>query len=253
MPIQSPKRNVSEAEQKLLLLFLLQLLEPVAAEPLWQFASGWKLLDDYIAFRLALHELEEDGEAARGEHALEEQLFLTERGREALRLFGDRVPASARDTARTHAEAFKRQQQRRREVSAVYETASRGAYTVLLGLNEGEVSTLRLRVRTDRQTVARDCMQRFAGAASALLGLCYLELPVAEADAPLREGFAVEAVSATEFLAHCRLPSAGHAQIELWLLFPTPESARAFVCGAQARAQTLAERLLRILRAGKAK
>ncbi len=263
MAIQSPRRNVSEAERKLLILHLLQALEPSAAEPLWQFASGWALTDDYFAFRLTLHELTEGGQIAAGSHAMAGQLYVTDAGRESLRLFGDRLPASMRRTIAAHAEAFKSQQLHRRQVSAIYESAERGDYALLLRLTEGEVSTLRLRVRTKHRAVARDCQQRFGAAASAVLQMFYAPPTPARPDAPSGpdasaaalppdERFAVEALSATEYLAHCRFPPADGAEIELWLLFPTAESATAFAEAARARQQEIAAALLRTLRTGKA-
>ncbi|MDD3214346.1 MAG: hypothetical protein PHY64_11765, partial [Eubacteriales bacterium] len=82
MPIQSPPRKVSETENMLRLLLCVDTLESVTSTQLWMFVAEQELMD-YISMRLCLHKLMMAGELETGGGALGEQLFLTDRGREA--------------------------------------------------------------------------------------------------------------------------------------------------------------------------
>ena len=99
MPIQSPPRKVSETENMLRLLLCVDTLGSVTPTQLWTFVAEQEQMD-YVSMRLCLHKLLAAGELETGTGAMGEQLLATDRGREALRLFGTRLPGAVREQPR---------------------------------------------------------------------------------------------------------------------------------------------------------
>lgn len=80
MPFLSPKRRVSDAENKLRLLLCLRALGMATSDQLWPFVAELELME-YLPYCLLLDELKKDGEVAQGRCALEGVLYLTPKGR----------------------------------------------------------------------------------------------------------------------------------------------------------------------------
>ena len=76
MPLLSPKRRVSDVENKLRVLFCLKTLGLVTQEQLWPFVARMELMD-YLPFCLLLDELKSDGAVAEGNGAMAGTLYLT--------------------------------------------------------------------------------------------------------------------------------------------------------------------------------
>ena len=106
MPINSPPRKVSETENMLRLLLCVDALDSVTPTQLWTFAAEQELMD-YVSMRLCLHKLLAAGEVETGGGSLTEQLILTDRGREALALFGARLPGDIRTRIALSAPEFR--------------------------------------------------------------------------------------------------------------------------------------------------
>ena len=79
MPFLSPKRRVSDAENKLRLLLCLRALGMATSDQLWPFVAELELME-YLPYCLLLDELKKDGEVAQGRCALEGVLYLTPKG-----------------------------------------------------------------------------------------------------------------------------------------------------------------------------
>lgn len=228
MPIQSPPRRVSDTENMLRLLSCVDALGAVNSAQLWTFAAEQELMD-YVTMRLCLHDLLEAAELEMGVSALRDQLLVTDRGREALRLFADRLPGEVRERIARAAPEFRARVLQHRQVSAIYESASERDYRLLLTLTEGELPSLRVRVTTNRRALARRTIHRFeAHAAEALLYLYALAEQAAGAPGDAEISGAVTAHSVHEFTARVAL-SVRQAAFEVELLLPTREAAEAFV------------------------
>ena len=69
MPLFSPKRKISDAENKLRVLLCLDALGLAALDELWPFVARLELME-YMHFCLLVDELAKDGAIAQGSHAL---------------------------------------------------------------------------------------------------------------------------------------------------------------------------------------
>lgn len=160
MPITSPPRRVSETENMLRLLFSVDALGSLNAAQLWTFAAEQELMD-YMSMRLCLHKLLETGELETGEGAMAGQLLLTDRGREAVTLFGERLPGDVRERIGAAAPAYRQQVQRSRQVQAAYEMARPRDYRLALSVREGDLPTMRLRITTGSRQLAGRAIHHF--------------------------------------------------------------------------------------------
>ncbi len=160
MPITSPPRRVSETENMLRLLFSVDALGSLNAAQLWTFAAEQELMD-YMSMRLCLHKLLETGELETGEGAMAGQLLLTDRGREAVTLFGERLPGDVRERICAAAPAYRQRVQQSRQVRAAYEMARPKDYRLALSVREGDLPTMRLRIATASRQLAGRAIHHF--------------------------------------------------------------------------------------------
>ena len=105
MPFRSPKRRVSDAENKLRLLLCLRALGMATSDQLWPFVAGLELME-YLPYCLLLDELKKDGEVAQGRFALEGVLYLTPRGEKTLSLLRDKLTHTDCERIRAAAPAY---------------------------------------------------------------------------------------------------------------------------------------------------
>lgn len=232
MPIQSPPRKVTETENMLRLLTCMDALESATSTQLWAFAAELELMD-YVTMRLCLHKLLAAGELEAGEGTLRDELFLTDRGREALALFGERLPLDVREAVRHAAPAFRAQVARSRQVHAAYEMARPNDFCLNLSIREGDLPTIQLRMQTANRTLAGKALHRFEARAAEMTTYLYglaeqaTREPCAQGDAPVTTD-AVREHSATEVSARVTLEGK-KARYEAELLLPSRASAEAFV------------------------
>ena len=159
---------------------------------------------------------------------------LTDRGREAIQLFGGRLPADVRERIQTAAPEYRQRVQRNRQVQAVYEMARPGEYRLNLSVREGDLPTIRLHVETRSRALASKALHRFAQhAAEATTYLYTLAQQVLRGDLPEAgctvPGGSVTEHSATEYTAAVSLKGK-RASFEVMLLLPTRQAAEDFVC-----------------------
>ena len=171
MPLQSPPRKVSETEHMLRLLMCVDALDSVTSTQLWTFVAEQELMD-YVTMRLCLHKLLAAGELETGEGALKDQLLLTDRGREALALFGDRLPQDIRERIGKAAPGFRNRVSRNRQVHAVYEMARLNDFRLNLSVQEGDLPTIYLRMETNNRALASKSLHRFEAHAAAIQPTC---------------------------------------------------------------------------------
>ncbi len=172
MPMISPKRQVSDAENKLRLLFCVDALGFVTETQLWPFVASLNLME-YMPMQLLLHELMAGGFVGRGTHALEGQLFVSAEGKSALGQLGHRVMPQDQKRITDAAPAYRAQLIQQAHVRATYETARPGAYRVLLELREEALPILTLRLSTASRDLAAQAMHSFEANAASILTCLY--------------------------------------------------------------------------------
>ena len=235
MPFLSPKRRVSDAENKLRLLLCLRALGMATSDQLWPFVAELELME-YLPYCLLLDELKKDGEVAQGRCALEGVLYLTPKGEKTLSLLRDKL---------THTDC-----RRIREAAPAYAAGT---------VREGDVPALVLDVRTPQEALARAVVHGFRTCAPRLLTLLYT-LPFEQDGGPLPvlpdeeealraagEGHpALVSYGGREHAAAVSLRN-GETTFVVLLLLPTREAAQGWAAAACRAAETLAGQVMELL------
>ena len=258
MPFLSPKRRVSDAENKLRLLLCLRALGMATSEQLWPFVAELELME-YLPFCLLLDELQKDGEVARGRCALEGVLFLTPKGEKTLSLLRDKLTHTDCRRIREAAPAYAAGLNERRQAAAAYRRAEPGRYRARGTVREGDVPALVLDVNTPDEALARAAVRGFRSCAPRLLTLMYTlpfedggrPLPVAgsqeEALRAAAEGrLALLAYGGREHAADVSLREGENAYAVL-LLLPTREAAQGWAEAACGSAEALARQVTELV------
>ena len=258
MPSLSPKRRVSDAENKLRLLLCLRALGMATSEQLWPFVAELELME-YLPFCLLLDELQKDGEVARGRCALEGVLFLTPKGEKTLSLLRDKLTHTDCRRIREAAPAYAAGLNERRQAAAAYRRAEPGRYRARGTVREGDVPALVLDVNTPDEALARAAVRGFRSCAPRLLTLMYTlpfedggrPLPVAgsqeEALRAAAEGrLALLAYGGREHAAAVSLREGENAYAVL-LLLPTREAAQGWAEAACGSAEALARQVTELV------
>lgn len=257
--MQFPKRRISELEYSLRVLWCVDALRMATLDQLWPFMARLDLIE-YMPLCERVDELLKSGALALGEHAMERMLYLTDQGREYLRLFEQRMPATDRERVRELAPAYQKQMTISRQLNTAYELAKPGEYRVLCTFREGDVPTLILRVVTRDRGLARHAARGFEDAAGALLVALYGVPPCKSApqypvytdqqqalDAAAPGKPALCAYGKHEHLSVVWL-GCDSADYEAALLTPSADAARAWACAALKAGEVLARRLTEALR-----
>lgn len=258
MAFFSPRRRVSDTENKLRILFCLDTLGMATPEQLWPFVARLELMD-YMPFCVFVDELKKDGAISSGRHALEGALFLTAEGERTLSLFSSKLIHADKERIQKEGAAYAAQLSERRQARAVYERAQGDCLRVAATVCEGDVPTLFLRLRTREGALAEAAQKGFPARAPRILTLLYTlpfapsarALPVAasqeEALALAESGQpALCAYGGHEHGAVVCVSAAGAAYTAL-LLLPDRESAQGWCEAALARGGALAGRLTALL------
>ncbi len=258
MPFLSPKRRVSDAENKLRLLLCLRALGMATPDQLWPFVASLELME-YVPYCLLLDELEKDGEVAQGRFALESMLYLTPRGEKTLSLLRDKLTHTDCERIRAAAPAYAAGLNERRQAAAVYRRAEPGFYRAVGTVREGDVPALVLDANSPDEALARAVVRGFRACAPRLLTLLYTlpfedsgpSLPVLQSqEDALRaaeEGRpALLAYGGREYAAAISLREGENAYAVL-LLLPTREAAQGWAAAACGAAESLARRVTELL------
>jgi len=262
MPFLSPKRKVSDAENKLRILFCLDKLGMATQEQLWPFMAKLELME-YIPFCMFVDELRSDGAIASGVHAMEGSLFLTAAGRQQLELFSGRMVHADKERITREAPEYAQHLSQRRLVRAAYELSQEGEFRAFGTVCEGDVPTLLLHVRSRDEKLIERFVNVFPSVAGQALAQMYL-LPLASTGAPMPEvrtqEEALEA-AADDQPALCAYGGREHAavvrigaddiQYTLLLLLPSAEMAWGWAQTAQKDGETQARKLTALLNGAK--
>ena len=260
MPFLSPKRKISDTENKLRVLFCLDKLGMATQEQLWPFVAQLELME-YVPFCVFVDELRSDGAIASGVHAMEGSLYLTAAGRQQLELFSGKMAHADRQRISSQAPDYAQQLSQRRLVRAAYELAQDGEYRAFGTVCEGDVPTLLLRVRSRDSAVAEQFVNAFPHVAGQMLAQLYL-LPLAGSGSDMPEVVSQEeALEADSGCALCAYGGREHAavvclgadgiQYTLLLLLPSAEMAWGWAQAAQADGMNQARKLTALLSGAK--
>lgn len=140
------RRNITEAETKLVLLYALDRLGPVTDMQLLQFLAEQDLMD-YFTMQLNLSELTEQGQVTPVEHPLGTLLGIAPAGAYALEVFTQRIPASRRAVIDEHAPAYREDFRGEQETPAQSGAAVGSGTGIRLCLMEGRTALLDLLLR----------------------------------------------------------------------------------------------------------
>ncbi len=152
-------RRPSGTENKLFMLRAIERLGAVTAEQLLVFMVENEYMD-YISMQLGLAELVEAGLLKREKHQLGALYALTGKGRDALSMFGEKVPHSRRAAIDEVADRWRLRFRREKQMLSDIQRGENGEYVVRLRLLEKGYDLLDLRVSVPTNAQA----QRFARA-----------------------------------------------------------------------------------------
>ncbi len=159
MKIQPPRRT-PENEQKLMVLYSLARLGPCTELQLLRFLFEHDLLN-YFEMMFALNDLCDRGQAARTKKNAGFLYQITEAGREALALFGGRVPMSLKtlldETEAEWTNRFRQETQCRQQIVQT----DRGEYELNLKVVEQDMDMLRLSLSLPTRDLADRLAKRW--------------------------------------------------------------------------------------------
>ena len=229
MPIKPAPRNISETEYMLRLLRCVDVLDCVTELSLWTFAAEMDLMD-YVTMRLCLHKLLQAEQVQYGEGALKNHLYLTPEGKQALALFGGRLPSEISNKIENAAAAFRERITSSQQVRAAYELAQRNDYRLILSVAEGDMRILEIRMHMKSRRLAGRAIKQFETQAPKVL-LYLFQLAQGAQDLqgdPKPARGEIIRHSLSEYEARYTLDSR-RAQMDVALTLPSAETAAAYL------------------------
>lgn len=250
MPIKPAPRNISETEYMLRMLRCVDALDCATELSLWTFAAELELMD-YVTMRLSLHKLLAADEVQYGAGALKNHIYLTEKGREALQLFGDRLPTEITDKITGAAGAFRERITASQQVRAAYEIAKHNEYRLNLSVAEGDLTMLNIRMHVESRRLAGRAIRQFEAQAPKVLTYLYQLAQNAQGAVATVHTTADGEImrhSATEFEARHTLLGK-RARFDVALTLPTEEAAAAYLAllADSAAAEETADKLCKLI------
>ncbi len=248
MTIKPAPRNISETEYMLRLLRCVDALDCATELSLWTFAAELELMD-YVTMRLCLHQLLEAEQVQYGDGVLKQHLYLTEKGRQALQLFGDRLPAEIAGKIGAAAGKFRDRISLSQQVRAAYESAVHNDYKLNLSVAEGDLTMLLIRMETKSRRLAGRAIRQFETQAAKVTFFLYQLAQNAQGVEPKGASSGeITRHSAGEFTARHTL-AGRRAALTVTLTLPTQEAAQAYLAQFTdtAAAADTAEKLLKLI------
>ena len=138
-----PPRRAPDDEQRLIVLYALRELSPCTELQLLQFFFENDLMN-YFDMMFALNDLCDRGQAVRERKRAGNVYTLTPAGREALSLFGNRVPNSLTALLRETGGEWRERFQAEDEYEQSVRQTERGEYEATLSVVEQEMDMMRL-------------------------------------------------------------------------------------------------------------
>lgn len=262
MPLSSPKRKVSDVENKLRVLLCLKAIGMATQEQLWPFVARLELME-YIPFCLLLDELKLNGSVAQGVGAVSGMLYLTAEGERTLELFGRKLVETDRRRILLEAPAYAARLNERRHLQAAYERPEGERFRALCAVKEEDVPTLLVRAASPNSALTKQLVKDFAALAPRLMALLYALPPAKDASAlPLvSPAQALEEAAPAQprlccygganYGAAVQAEQEGHAYT-LLLLWPDAASAQSWAISADRLGPMLAEKLTGLIQNGEA-
>ena len=177
-----PPRHAPDDEQKLIVLCCLTRLGPCTDLQLLQFLFDHDLMN-YFDMMFALNDLCDRGQAVRAKKQGGFQYEVTDAGREALRLFGSRVPRSLNALLDEAGDAWQRRFRQEAQSSQEIEKTQRGEYRLTLSVAEQDMELMELALTLPTRELARQIAERWPGKASEIYGAVIRLLSDAEEEA----------------------------------------------------------------------
>lgn len=256
-------RHVTTEENKLRLMYCVQLLGYVTDDQLWLFAAQLDLMD-YFSFRLLLDELIRS-DALRASDALNGALLITEAGSRMLHTLLGTVPNSDRDRIRDRADSFRKQLEERRAFDGMHELPRGDLHSARITLSEAGEKLMLMRVLSPDSALTSAAVNRVRELAPALLQRMYLlpfeALPcdgaqAVSADAALdkcrESGMPLLAVDANGRFAGAAVLTGEELQCEVLLYLPAAEAAFGWADYAQRHGRELCADIAALLTNGEA-
>ncbi len=148
-----PPRRAPDDEQRLIVLYSLQALSPCTELQLLQFLFEHDLMN-YFDMMFALGDLCARGQAVRSKKRAGNLYEVTDAGREALSLFGSRVPRSVKDLLEETGGIWKQKFQEEAQYLHEIRQKSRGEYELTLSVIEQEMDMMRLTLSLPNREMA---------------------------------------------------------------------------------------------------
>ena len=229
MPIKPAPRNISETEYMLRLLRCVDVLDCVTELSLWTFAAELELMD-YVTMRLCLHKLLQAEQVEYGAGALKNHLYLTPKGRQALSLFGGRLPSEISTKIVDAAAAFRERITTSQQVRAAYEMAQRNDYRLVLSVTEGDLRMLEIRMHVKSRRLAGRAIKQFEAQAPKVLLYLYQLAQGAQSEQRDTKPVPGEIVrhSSSEYEARHTMDGK-RAQMDVALTLPSEEAAAVYL------------------------
>lgn len=262
MPLSSPRRKVSDVENKLRVLLCLKAVGMATQEQLWPFVARLELME-YIPFCLLLDELKLNGSVAQGVGAVSGLLYLTAEGERTLELFGRKLVETDRRCILQEAPAYAARLNERRHLQAAYERPEGKNFRALCAVKEEDVPTLLVRAASPGSALTKQLVRDFAALAPRLMALLYAlppaedpcELPLAEPAQALEEAAPGHprlcCYGGANYGAAVQVVQDGHAYT-LLLLWPDAASAQSWAISADRLGPALAQKLTVLIESGAA-
>ena len=155
-----PPRRAPDNEQKLIVLYCLSHFGPCTELQLLQFLFDHDVMN-YFDMMIALSDLCARGQAARTKRRAGYLYQLTDAGREALALFGARVPASVQSLVRENEAGLR--EKFRQELCSHHEIrqTERGEYEAVLSVTEQDMDMMRLSLTLPSRDLANQLAEKW--------------------------------------------------------------------------------------------
>ena len=164
---QDTEGRAPDSEKRLILLYILSAADRISDLQLLQYLSCNDLMG-YFDMMMALQALCAQGQCVRTDNPFGSDYALTDAGREAIALFGEKVPFSVRERIASGAPLWRERIRAERETPAVYRQNPRGEYELQLSIVEQDMPMLRLSLSLPTEEMAKRFRGRWAEKAAGI-------------------------------------------------------------------------------------
>ncbi len=155
-----PPRQMPDFERRMVVLQCLRYLAPCTDLQLLRFLTEYDLMN-YFDMMFALTDLCAQGQAVRTKEQVGYIYNLTEAGKEAMALFGDRVPRSVQAIVTDNAPRWARRFTQEGQCAASIDKNARGEWDLTLSLRDNQNNMMRLILSLPSQKLAGEISQKW--------------------------------------------------------------------------------------------